>query len=188
METSFYSDEELKELGFKEIGKNVSVSRFARFYGIEHIILGDNVRIDDFVILSTNENQIKIGSYVHIACYACIFGQGGVEIGDFSTLSSRVSLYSLTDDYLGGGLTNPTVPIEYRNVCYKKVVIKKHCIVGTGSTILPGVTIEEGASIGAMTLVNNNLEAFGVYIGIPGKLIKKRSQELLKFEKKFIKY
>lgn len=47
--TSFYSEEELLSIGFKSYGINVLISRYARFYRPENIVIGDHVRIDDFV-------------------------------------------------------------------------------------------------------------------------------------------
>ncbi len=61
---SFYSRKELLSLGFKKIGKDVLISRKASFYNIEKIEIGNNVRVDDFSILS---GKIKIGSYVNIS-------------------------------------------------------------------------------------------------------------------------
>ena len=76
--SSFYSKEELENLGFKFVGKNVSISKKSSFYNISNISVGDNVRIDDFCILSGN---INIGSFVHIAAYSSIFsGEKGVFI------------------------------------------------------------------------------------------------------------
>ncbi|MCB6803967.1 hypothetical protein LI178_31950, partial [Enterocloster bolteae] len=53
----------LKAIGFLKYGKNVLVSRKASIYNPEQMVLGDNIRIDDFCILSGN---IKLGSYIHI--------------------------------------------------------------------------------------------------------------------------
>jgi galactoside O-acetyltransferase len=104
MSNSFYTDSELELIGFKCIGKNVNISKNTTFYGVERIIIGNNVRIDDYCVISAGDNGVKIGSYVHIACFSCIFGQGGVIIEDFAGLSSRVAIYSASDDYLGGGI------------------------------------------------------------------------------------
>lgn len=41
-------------------------------------------------------------------------------------------------------MTNPMIPEKYKNLQYGKVMIKKHSIVGSGTTILPNVTLEEG--------------------------------------------
>jgi galactoside O-acetyltransferase len=91
-------------------------------------------------------------------------------------------VYATTDDYSGEYMTNPTVPSEYTNVIDQPVVIKKHSIIGTGSTILPGVTIEEGCALCAMTLITKDTKPWGIYMGYQGVRIKERSQELLKMD------
>jgi len=83
-------------------------------------------------------------------------------------------------------LTNPMVPDKYRGVREERVVLDKHVLVGTGSTILPGVFISEGASVGAMSLVNKSLEPWGIYVGIPCKKIKDREKTILHLEKEFL--
>ena len=49
---SFYTVEELGKIGFKKLGKNVLISKKSSIYTPENISIGDNVRIDDFTILS----------------------------------------------------------------------------------------------------------------------------------------
>ena len=66
----FLNETELKKIGFKKVGKNVSISDKCSIYNAKNIEIGSNVRIDDFVILSAGEGGIKIGSHIHIACYA----------------------------------------------------------------------------------------------------------------------
>lgn len=181
---SFFSINELKEIGFNKIGNNVLISKKASIYSPEKITLGNNVRIDDFCILSGN---IEIKNYVHIACYTCLFsGDEIISIGNYSTLSSKVSVYSKTDDYSGNFMTNPMIPEKYTNVINKKVIIGDYVIVGSGSVILPGVTIDEGVACGALTLINKNLDPWGIYVGIPAKRLKDRSKELLQLKNCFI--
>ncbi len=176
---SFYFEEELKSIGLKSLGKNVKLSRKASIYSPEKIILGNNVRIDDFCILSGN---IIIGNYVHIAAGCMLFGgEKGIVFEDYSGLSSRISVYAETDDYSGDYLTNPMLPAGSRNIIEGKVVIKKHAIVGTGCTILPNVVIGEGSAVGSMSLVNKTLDPWGIYAGIPCRRIKDRSKGLLKY-------
>ncbi|MGC8770569.1 MAG: acyltransferase [Brevinematia bacterium] len=178
---SFYDERELNNIGFKSIGKNVLVSRKASIYSPELIELGDNVRIDDFCVLS---GKIKVGSYVHIAASCFLFGgEKGIEINDFCGLSSRVSIYALSDDYSGECLTNPTVPLEYRKLIDGKVILEKHVIIGTGTTILPGVKIGEGTAIGAMSMVLKDIEPWVIAIGNPVRVLKSRSKALLEMEK-----
>lgn len=185
MSKSFYLESELKELGFKRVGSNVLISRKASFYEIENIAIGNNVRIDDFCILSGN---IELGNYVHIASYTALYASKyGVEIKDFSVLSSRCVIYAATDDYSGNALISPMVPEEFSNVTGGKVVLEKHVIVGTGTSIMPSVIIHEGVAIGSMSLVRSSLEGWGIYAGIPCKRIKDRSKKLLELEKEIVK-
>lgn len=182
---SFLTEEELKEIGFKSYGENVLVSRKASIYGPSKISIGDNVRIDDFCILSGN---IEIGNYVHIAAFVALFGgNSGIVFEDFSGISSRSAIYADSDDYTGMAMTNPTIPDKYRNVYGGKVTIGKHVVIGTGCTILPNVTIHEGTSVGSMSLVTKSLEPWGIYVGIPCRKIKDRNKKILELEQNFLK-
>ena len=182
----FYSREQLEKIGFKSIGENVLVSDKTSIYSPENISIGNNVRIDDFSILSAGGGYINIGNYVHIAAFGAFFGGSGILIEDFVSISSRLCVYSVSDDYSGEAMTNPTVPEKYKKITYGKVIIKRHSIIGTGTTILPGVTLEEGTSIGANSLVLKSTEPWGIYAGSPIKKLKDRKKDLLKLEKEFL--
>lgn len=79
-------------------------------------------------------------------------------------------------------MTNPTVPEEFRGTVHSDVFLGKHVIVGCASVILPGVRINEGAAIGAMSLVQKSCEAFEIYAGNPARRIKSRSKKLNELE------
>jgi len=176
---SFYTEEELKAIGFKKLGRNLKISRKASVYSPELITIGDNVRVDDFCILSGN---ITIGSYIHISAYTALYGLNGITLEDFVTISGRVLVYSQNDDYSGRFMTNPMVPAKYTDITGGPVVIKKHAIVAAGSVILPSVTMGEGSCLGAMSLLKENAAPWWTYAGVPAKKMKERSRELLKFE------
>lgn len=181
---SFYSEDELIKIGLKSIGKNVSISRKSSIYGAENISIGNNVRIDDFCILS---GKISLGNYIHIAAYSTLYGsEKGINIQDFSNISSRVCIYAITDDYSGETMTNPMIPIQYKNIISKPVTIKRHSIIGSGCIILPGVIINEGSAFGAMTFINHDSEPWSINVGIPFHKINDRSKNLLMLEKQFI--
>lgn len=179
--------DKINSLGFASVGKNVSISEHAQFYGTSRIKIGNNVRIDDFCVLSAGEGGIELGDFIHIAVYTSLIGDGKIILENFVNLSSRVSIYSSNDDYSGETMTNPTIPNEYKNVNHSPVIIKRHTIIGSGSVILPGVEIDEGVSIGALSLVNTNCESFGIYAGCPIRKIKNRNKNLLFLEQDFIK-
>jgi galactoside O-acetyltransferase len=186
--SSFLSYKEISKLDFDYVGENVKISRFANFYGSNFISIGSNSRIDDFCILSaSHEGSISVGNNVHISAGVYLFGTYGIQIGDFSSLSSGVKIYSTSDDYSGEFLTNPTVSREFLNVHNELVIIEKHVIIGAGSVVLPGVVVTEGVAVGALSLVNKSLDSWSIYAGQPVKKIKERSRNLLKLEAQFLK-
>lgn len=181
---SYYSEKELFEIGFHSIGVNVQISKKCSIYSPGKISIGNNVRVDDFCILSGN---LKFGNYIHIAAACLLFGGNeGIVMEDFSAISSRSALYAESDDYSGCALSNPTVPLEYRKIHGGGIIMKKHSIIGAGCTVLPGVIIGEGCSIGAMSLINRSLDDWGIYVGIPCHYIKDRNKDLLKLEQEFL--
>ena len=179
---AFLTEEQIKAMGFRHVGKNCLLSDKASYYNCNNIIIGNNVRIDDFCVLSAGIGGIEIGSHIHIAVYSSLIGAGKIVLKDFCNISSKVAIYSSNDDYSGQFMTNPTVPSRYTNVMSSDVIIGKHVIVGSGSVILPGVTLETGVAVGALSLVNKNCSEFGVYIGAPAKRIKERKRDLLDLE------
>jgi len=178
--TSFFSKAELTTLNFKAIGKSVKISRKASFYNPNQIEIGDNSRIDDFCVISAGKGGVYIGRNVHIAVYSSLIGQGRIVIEDYANISARVSIFSSNDDYSGNYMTNPTVNTKYTNVTNAPVHIGQHVIIGSGSVILPGVMLGNGACIGALSLVNRNCAPFSINGGIPVRFIKERSKRLLK--------
>lgn len=182
---AYYNEEELRNLGFKYIGKNVKISDKASVYNHEQIEIGDNSRVDDFCVLS---GKIKIGKNVHIAPFCLVAGgEKGITFEDFSGLAYQVQVFTQSDDYSGKTMTNPTIPIDYKKEIKKEIIIKKHSIVGAGSIIMPGIVLEEGTSIGAMSLVRKSTEEWSIYLGNPAKKIMNRKKDLLELEKEYLK-
>lgn len=175
----------LEAIGFVSVGRNVLISDRASFYGAARITIGDNVRIDDFCVLSAGAGGISIGSYIHIAVYSSLIGRGRITLQDFCNISSRVSVYSSSDDYSGATMTNPMVPDEFTGVTHADVTIGRHVIIGSGSVVLPGVTLAEGAAVGALSLVRHDCRAFGIYAGAPAQFVRDRRRDLLDVEQRF---
>lgn len=181
-QSSYYSEEELALLGLASYGSNVRLSRKASLYGIGNISIGSDVRIDDFCVLS---GRITIGNFVHINPFTGIFaGEAGVVLEDFANIASRVTIYAVSDDYSGDYMTSPLLPKEVTNITQSPVCVGRHVIIGTGTSILPGVHIGEGCAIGAMSLVKKDCRQWGIYGGIPCRFIKARSHRLLELAEK----
>lgn len=176
--TSFYSEEELLSMGFKSIGKGCCISRKSSFYGISLLSIGDNVRIDDFCILSGN---ITLGSHIHISAYVALYGAGGIVLEDYTGISARSTIYSAMDDFSGDYLIGPIHPEEYTNVTGGKVVVKKYSQIGANCVIFPDLTIEEGVVVGACSMVRHSLDSWYIYAGIPCRKLKERRKNMLNY-------
>ncbi len=180
--SSFYSKEELKNIGFKKCGENALISKKASIYSPDQIEIGDNVRIDDFVLLS---GRIIIGNRVHISAYVALYAcEKKIEIKDYAGISPKTTIFSQTDDYSGGYMANAMAPDEYRNVTKEEVVVGKYVQLGASCVVLPGVIVGEGTAVGAMSLINKSLDEWSIYVGIPCKKIRDRKKRILDYEKK----
>jgi len=181
---AWLTKEQLAKLSFKKLGHNVKISDKAALYNTELWEVGDNVRIDDFCVVS---GKVAFGRNVHIAIFCNIAGgTEGITFDDFSGLAYGCYVFSQSDDYTGLTLTNPTVPTEYKKERKEKVYIGRHCIVGTNSLIFPGVTMAEGCSLGAMSMLTKSTEPWFMYFGIPAKKLKKRKDNMLELEKLYL--
>lgn len=182
----FYSDQDLKNFGFKSIGNNVKIKKNVGIFFTENVSIGNNVRIDDFTIIVASGSDVIIGNNVHIAANCYIAGSDGFEMKDFSGLAPGVMIFSGSDDYSGKKLTNPTIPKKYIGGICGKVTLEKHVIIGAGAVVLPKLTIGEGVSVGALSLVNKTLKPWGVYFGMPVKRLRERSRDMLVLEHEYL--
>jgi len=142
----------------------VKTFEFTKIIGIENIDFGSNITIDDFVMIYAKK-KMKIGNYVHIACFSSILGGEEFVMEDFSGISSGSRIFTGTDDLKDWGFGSPNIPEKYRNVKRAPVFIGKFAIMGANTVVLPGVTVGEGATVGANSVITRDLEPWGIYIG-----------------------
>ncbi len=184
MNNSYYfTNEELLSMGVKEIGDNCMISRKCSIYSGGGITLGNNVRIDDFCLLVGN---ITIEDYVHIGAFSGLHASkdGHIVFRSFSGVSSNVHIYASSDSFDGEYITGrPGIPNECMKDICKEVVLGEYSQIGTSSVVLPYGSLGEGTAVGAMSLVNKHLESWKVYAGIPCKIIKTRSKNMLEILK-----
>ena len=176
----YFYQNQLREAGFRSVGENVRIAKNCTIIGVENISIGDNVIIDGYcTIVAVGTGWLRLGSHIHIGSYSHLSAGDGIEMQDFSGLSQGVRIYSRTDDYSGNSLTNPTIPPNYSKIIRGTVTLEKHVIIGSGTVVLPKVTLAEGAAVGAQSLVTKNLKPWEIYFGSPVKRLKSRSRDLL---------
>jgi acetyltransferase-like isoleucine patch superfamily enzyme len=182
LDNGWYSEDELQALGFKNIGSNILLSKKSSVFGHKNISLGNNIRIDDFVIISSKK-EIIINNNVHIGAFSYISGDETIELHDNVGISQGVRIYSTVDDFFGLGLSGPMIDDIFRDTISGKVIIKKYSVIGSGTVIMPGVTIGFNSAVGAMSLVNKDINDDKLATGIPAKEIFNRSKKgYLKYE------
>lgn len=149
---------------------------------IRNVKVGANVRIFDFVNAyeCSIDEGTKVGTFVEI--------QRGVEIGKNCKISSHSFIcegVKIEDNvFIGHNVTfindrlpratNPDGSMQTADDwTMEETIIKKGASVGSSVTIMCGITIGEGALIGAGSLVTKNVEPYTLVMGSPARFIKK---------------
>ena len=184
MTNSYYSQSELTALGLCRVGKGVLISKKASIYQASRLSIGDNVRIDDFCILS---GTITLHSHIHISAGVYLFGgNAGITLESFTGISSHSCVYAVSDDFSGHSLVGSVILNTFKSQNKSPVRIEKYAQLGARCTILPGVTIAKGCAVGAHSLLKQSTCSWSIYAGTPAKKINTRSQALLSLEQPFL--
>lgn len=117
--------------------------------------------------------KISIGNGVWInrGCEfygSMLAGNAQISIGDHSALAPRVRVLSATHDY--HQLDLPDLAAS--------VTIGQHVWIGAGATILPGVSIGDGAVVAAGSVVTRDVAPFSIVAGNPARFLKIRELDL----------
>lgn len=142
----------------------------------QSIFIGNHSAIDKGVYITS---QCEIGSYVHLSPYVTVIGgkETNLKIGDFVFVSTHCTLVCGSEDYCGAGLVGATIPEEFREFIDRDIVLEDYSGLGAGCIVLPGVTIGEGAVVGAGSLVTKDVSPWTVNYGSPSRAIKHRPKE-----------
>lgn len=169
---------------FKSIGVDVVISPFVDIRYPQLVSVGDHVAIDFGFVLST---AAKIGNYIHIGPHVSVIGGKGARLilGDFCSIAAGVRIICIGDEHLGAGIVGALVPTKYKDrQIGEQIEIPRFAALGTNSIIMPGVTIGEGAVLGANSLLKMDAEPWTIYAGSPAKPIGLRPREtILEFAK-----
>lgn len=159
---------------FKYCGENVYVYPLVKIIRAEHIEIDDYSRICDYVYIDAGKS-VKIGKYCMITWQCIIEGGAETYLGDRVFVGPGTKILTSTYE-INGFYGNEFLPEGTRGFQYGNVDIHDDAYIGANSVIMPGVTIGEGAVVGANSLVNRNLKPWGIYFGNPVKLIGMRER------------
>lgn len=118
------------------------------------------------VCLQIGEN-VQINDFVHIAAYK------KVVIGDHVLIASKVFISDINHgNYKSSSFDISLPPIEHSLVS-QTVCIGNKVWIGESACILPGVTIGEGAVVGALSCVTKSVPPYSIVVGNPARVVKK---------------
>lgn len=138
-----------------------------RYGQLEKIIgsLGADVFIEPPFTVDYGCN-ITLGDRFYANFNFCVLDCALVHIGDRVMIGPNVSIFAATHEV--------DVESRRRNIEYAKpVVIGDDCWIGGHSVILPGVTIGEGCTVAASSVVTRDVPAWSVVMGSPARVVKK---------------
>lgn len=162
---------------FAAAGEGVQIFEPVAILRPERITLRNHIIISEFCYLAGGLG-VYVGNFVHLAAHSTISGGGCFIIEDFCGLAAGSRVITGTDDFLGQGIPAPAIPSainhKYRKVTRSLVHLKRHSLLGTNVVVFPGVTIGEGAVVGAGSVVTRDLDPWGVYLGAPARRVKDR--------------
>jgi acetyltransferase-like isoleucine patch superfamily enzyme len=145
-----------------KLGENVRIFAFVNLYGCS---IGDNSKIGTFVEIQKNA---EIGANVKISSHTFICE--GVRIEDEVFIGHNVSF--INDKYPRATSKDGELQTE-TDWEVIRTLVKRGATVGTSSTILCGVTIGEGAIVGAGSVVTHDVAPYTVVAGNPARLMRK---------------
>jgi acetyltransferase-like isoleucine patch superfamily enzyme len=145
-----------------KLGKDVRIYAFVNLYGCE---IGDGSKIGTFVEI---QKGARIGSRVKVSSHTFICE--GVTIEDEVFIGHGVMF--INDKYPRATADSGELQTEEDWVC-TPTLIKQRASVGSNATLLCGVTVGEGAIVGAGSVVTHDVPDWTVAAGNPAKIIRK---------------
>jgi acetyltransferase-like isoleucine patch superfamily enzyme len=133
------------------------------------IRIAEGCWIDRGVVLDAFGGSVDLARGIYIGPYSVIFGHGGVEIGENTSIAMHCSIVS----------SNHGVPDRARLIQSQPDVLKATRIgrdvwLGAGVVVLGGVTVGDGCVVGAGAVVSRDLPAYSVSIGVPARVVNHR--------------
>ena len=160
-----------------ECGEDVWIAETA-YIRFPHLVkIGSHCAIDHNFYCTA---QLELEDYVHIAARGLVIGgkDAKLTIMSFAEVSPNVSFICGSDAWNGDGLVSPLIPAKYRDkILNAPILLEPFSGAGTGSIIMPGVTLHRGAVLAANSFANKDIPAWQIWGGNPAKFIKNRPHE-----------
>lgn len=169
----------------KYCGEDVVLYPMCKMIRSQNAEIDNYSRILDFAFIDAGKS-LKIGKHSMITWQVIIEGGANTYIGDRVFIGPGTKV--LTSTYkVHGFYSAEFIPDGCHEIEYGDITIKDDAYIGANCSILPGVTIGEGAVVGANALVTKDLEPWGIYVGSPAKKIGEREKPSEEITEKLMK-
>lgn len=162
---SFFQGDFVRIAPDVRLGQGVKIYAFVNLYGCE---IGDDSKIGTFVEI---QKGVRVGQRVKISSHSFICE--GVTIEDDVFIGHGVVF--INDKYPRSTNTTGQLQTEADWECVP-TLIKRGASIGSNATILCGVTVGEGAIIGAGSVVTHDIPPYTIAAGVPAKIFRKAHQ------------
>jgi len=133
------------------------------------VFLGEYCRLCCGVYFETNSDaRISIGRHSFINSGSMIVAGAGIDIGDYAMIGEYVSIRDTNHGIAAGAL------VKLQPQSAAPVTIGADVWIGRGAVILSGVTLGDGAIIGANSVVTRDIPPGAIAVGAPAKIIRHR--------------
>ena len=165
--------------GSLKLGRSVSIhdNVYLDAFSIQGITLGDNVTIREGCIVECTGvlripgEGLSIGDNTGISQYCFIGVRGFVRIGNNVQFGPRVTIYAENHNF-----DDASRLIREQGVRREGITIEDDCWLGTGCTILDGVTVGRGSVVAAGCVVTKSVPPYSVVAGVPGRVLRARGE------------
>jgi acetyltransferase-like isoleucine patch superfamily enzyme len=156
--------------GALKIGRRPKMLYWPRFrWRNGSIRIGDRVSMRSGVVIDAQSGVIEIGNNVSLNDHCVLLGHGGIRIGNDVRIAAGSIIVSFEH-----GFEDPGQPIRKQALTKAAVIIGDDVWIGAGARILAGSTIAPGCVIGAGSVLKGATVPYGIYAGVPARLIRKR--------------
>jgi acetyltransferase-like isoleucine patch superfamily enzyme len=159
-----------------ELGNNVTIDDNCvidgRGAGPEGLVLEDNVIINRNCMILAKSGPIRLGKRTSIGSNSVIVSMDGVELGEAVLMAGGCSISAGSYHF-----EDIDAPVMDQGAYSKGAIrIEAKSWLGTGVIVLDGVTIKQGAVIGAGAVVVKDIPKNAVAVGVPARVVKVREK------------
>ena len=153
---------------FDRFGTHCALGARVRFWGPVRLFIGSHSALFDDVIIA-GVGEIHIGSHSSIGHNSVLVSRERIQIGSNCMLAAFCHVLDVDHEF-----ADPGLPIPAQGLRVKPVIIGNDVWVGAGCFILRGVTIGDGAVVGANSVVTGDVPPYSVVAGSPARIVKSR--------------